>query len=224
MTEAETKWAQVDKELLGIVWGLERLDNFVFGRKVRVKTDHKPLVGLVKRPLPHLTTRQQRLVGRLMHYDLDIEFTPGSELVVPDYLSRATANDDHRCRCTMLGTDIRIEEAYVSLIETTQLSPELEATVRQAVYEDLEYTAAIGAYGASWPPERKTSVGEYWGGREFLVAEDDLLFFQGRVVIPKPARRRILESLHRGHVALHMMKKRAEAAVWWPGLIPQLKA
>jgi hypothetical protein len=99
MTDAEVKWAQVDKELLAIAWGLERLDNYVYGTKVKIRTDHKPLLGLIKKPLAHLSTRQQRLMARLMRYDFVLEFCPGKELVVPDFLSRAVKDEGGVCRC-----------------------------------------------------------------------------------------------------------------------------
>jgi hypothetical protein len=128
MTDAEIKWAQVDKELLAIAWGLERLDNYVYGRKIRIRTDHKPLLGLVKKPLSHLSTRQ-RLMARLMRYDFDLEYCPGKELVVPDFLSRAVSNDEHRCRCCFMGTDIEIEQAFVSMVQAVQVSEEIENMV-----------------------------------------------------------------------------------------------
>jgi hypothetical protein len=129
MTDAEIKWAQVDKELLGVAWGWERLDNYVYGRKIRIRTDHKPLLGLVKKPLSHLSTRQQRLMARLTRYDFELEFCPGKELVVPDFLSRAVSNDEHGCRCHFMGTDIKIEQAFVSMAQAVQVSEEIEKKV-----------------------------------------------------------------------------------------------
>ena len=43
LTPAEERYANIEKELLGVVFAMERLHNYVFGEPVRVQTDHKPL-------------------------------------------------------------------------------------------------------------------------------------------------------------------------------------
>jgi hypothetical protein len=223
MTDAELKWAQVDKELLAIVWGFERLDNYVYGRKITVRSDHKPLLGLVKKPLAHLSTRQQRLMARLMRYQFEIEFCPGKDLIVPDFLSRAVTNEDKACRCQFLGTDMEVEETFVSMVKAVQISEELEKVVRESSKTDDAYGQAIRAYMNAWPEAMKSDCGEYWSNREDLVAEEDLLFFQGRLVVPRAARPRILASLHRGHVGCKAAMKRADKTVWWPGWTVSIK-
>lgn len=42
LTESEKIWAQIEKEMLAIAYGLERFDQYTFGRQVSVITDHKP--------------------------------------------------------------------------------------------------------------------------------------------------------------------------------------
>jgi hypothetical protein len=47
MTSAEEIYAQIEKELLAIVWTLERFDTYVYLNKpVTVETDHKPLLAI----------------------------------------------------------------------------------------------------------------------------------------------------------------------------------
>lgn len=46
MTEAETKYVQIEKGLLAITNAFERFHQFIYGQKVSVETDHKPLVPL----------------------------------------------------------------------------------------------------------------------------------------------------------------------------------
>lgn len=46
MTKAEVNYAQIEKELLAIVFGLDRLEQYVQGRPVKVETDHKPLESI----------------------------------------------------------------------------------------------------------------------------------------------------------------------------------
>ena len=40
LTETEKRWAQIEKEMLAIIFGLERSDQYTFGQKVMVISDH----------------------------------------------------------------------------------------------------------------------------------------------------------------------------------------
>lgn len=48
LTETEQQYAQIEKEMFAIVFGTERFEQYVYGHKVRVETDHKPLESIVK--------------------------------------------------------------------------------------------------------------------------------------------------------------------------------
>ena len=43
LTSAEKNYAQIEKELLAIVYGCTKFDQYVYGKKVNVHTDHKSL-------------------------------------------------------------------------------------------------------------------------------------------------------------------------------------
>ena len=43
---AETRYSNIERELLGIVYSLERFHEYVYGRHVTIETDHKPLVSI----------------------------------------------------------------------------------------------------------------------------------------------------------------------------------
>ena len=46
MTETEQRCAQIEKEMLAIVYNLEKFHQYTFAREVQVITDHKPLVAI----------------------------------------------------------------------------------------------------------------------------------------------------------------------------------
>jgi len=52
MTSAEQNYTQIEKELLAIVWSLERFDTHVYlNPQVTVETDHKPLLAINRKAL-----------------------------------------------------------------------------------------------------------------------------------------------------------------------------
>ena len=51
LTQTDQRYAQIEKELLAIVFTLERFNQFTCGRKVKVQSDHKPLESIMKKPL-----------------------------------------------------------------------------------------------------------------------------------------------------------------------------
>ena len=46
-----TIYAQIDKEIYAIIFGCKRFRHYIYGRGVRVETDHKPLILYNKKPL-----------------------------------------------------------------------------------------------------------------------------------------------------------------------------
>ena len=69
LTETESRYAQIEKEMPAIVFSLEK-----FGRRTIVHTDHKPLESIVKKPLHHAPKRLQRMMIRLQQCDLEIRY------------------------------------------------------------------------------------------------------------------------------------------------------
>ena len=47
MSATEGRYAQVEKEALAITWACEKFSDFILGKHIEVKTDHKPLVPLL---------------------------------------------------------------------------------------------------------------------------------------------------------------------------------
>ena len=49
MTNTEAHNAQIEKEMLSTVFAIERFEQCVYGRPVKVETDHKPLESIFKK-------------------------------------------------------------------------------------------------------------------------------------------------------------------------------
>ena len=79
MTKAEVNYAQIEKELLAIVFGLHWLEQYVQGRPVKVEIDHKPLESIFKKSFISAPKRLQRMMLRLQKYHLKAMYKKGSE-------------------------------------------------------------------------------------------------------------------------------------------------
>ena len=61
-TDSETNYAQIEKELAAVVFGVERFHQYVFMRNFVVETDHKPLETIIKKPLAETPPRLQKML------------------------------------------------------------------------------------------------------------------------------------------------------------------
>jgi len=94
LPEAEQNYAQIEKELLAIVFACEKFNQYVYGKAVVVESDHKPLEMISKKNLSKASPRLQRMLLRLFKYSVDIVYKPGPQMHISDALSRASIQDD----------------------------------------------------------------------------------------------------------------------------------
>ena len=62
LSDVETRYAQIEKELLAAVFACRKFHDFIYGRRVTIETDHKPLITIVKKPLHAAPARLQRML------------------------------------------------------------------------------------------------------------------------------------------------------------------
>ena len=90
MTPTEQRYAQIEKEALGITWASERFVDYLIGLQFHIETDHKPLVPLLStKNLEDLPARVQKFRMRMMRLTYTISHVPGKHLYIADTLSRA---------------------------------------------------------------------------------------------------------------------------------------
>ncbi|XP_055527066.1 uncharacterized protein K02A2.6-like [Wyeomyia smithii] len=96
LTATEKNYAQIEKELLAILFACVRFDQLVVGNpKTTIRTDHKPLLTVFKKPLLSAPRRLQHMLLNLQRYNLSIEYVTGKENVIADALSRAPLPNQH---------------------------------------------------------------------------------------------------------------------------------
>jgi hypothetical protein len=72
LTETQKQYCQIEKELLTVQFGLLGLWQYVYGQRVTVESDHKPLVGLLEKPIATCSSRIQRMRLQLQKFDFQL--------------------------------------------------------------------------------------------------------------------------------------------------------
>ena len=89
LTESERKYSLGQKEALGCVWTTEKWRTHLWSRHFTLRTDHSPLTTLLSRKgLGKAGMCVARWSARLLSFNYDIQYKPGSENVSADCLTR----------------------------------------------------------------------------------------------------------------------------------------
>ena len=76
----------MDREYLGIVWGIKKFAMYLYGKQFTLQTDHRPLqfLSVSKSDSPHI----MRWALALQSYNFKVEHIKGKDNVGADFLSR----------------------------------------------------------------------------------------------------------------------------------------
>lgn len=83
---AEKNYSATKRELLGLIWAIRRLKDYLHSQKCFLHTDHKPLTYFMTQK--HVSPMLNTWVDELSQYDLAICHIPGKQNDVADALSR----------------------------------------------------------------------------------------------------------------------------------------
>lgn len=225
LTESEKRFAQVEKEMLGIVHAVQKFHFYIYGRSVRVLTDCKPLVGLMSKNVVNVASpRLQRMKVKLMKYDLKVEYLQGKLMFVADLLSRDYLNE--------IGpsgeSDSFSNEIVhcVGLAKHVSMSDKIKSRVKDELLKDVSLNKVMDYVKNGWP-KSKNMVDEiakvYYKMQSELSEDEGLLFLNDRVVIPVSMRKEILSKLHESHFGVEKTKSRARQVVYWPGMSHEIE-
>ena len=88
LTDTETRHANMERELLAIVFTCQQFNTYVLGRPFTVESDHKPLEMIHQKSIASAPPRLQRMLLQLQQYDVTMKYQPGKEMLLADALRR----------------------------------------------------------------------------------------------------------------------------------------
>ena len=212
----ELHYAQLEKELLAVVFATSRFHQYIYGKEIEAQTDHKPREIIMKKPIGNATARVQRMMLKLQRYEINLSYVPGKLLYVADALSRAYIDSEPDREL--------IDDVEIMVHSVTKNFPASKGRleqIRSATADDVTLQRLLQVVMNGWP-ESRTAVPEdvrpYWNMRDEMSADDGLVFAGERIVIPESMRSDMLEVLHEPHMGMEKTKSRARSAIFWPGM------
>lgn len=219
LTPTERGYAQIEKECLAIVFGMEKFHQYTYGRKVTVQSDHKPLENIVRKPLWSAPKRLQRMLLRLQKYDINVVYVPGRDMFLADTLSRAYLPDSNQGE-----TELELET--VNMITSLPISAERLSAIRDATEKDAKLQKAKRLILTGWPKNKRDielDIQHYFAFQDELSFQDGVVFRGERAVIPDTLRADLTRRIHSSHLGVEGCLRRARECVYWQGMTEQIK-
>ena len=199
LTNAEYAYAQIEKELLAIVFAMKKFHSYIYGRTdVTVETDHLPLIRIFEKPLHQIPLRLQKMKMRVQHYHFTLVAKRGTEIPVADALSRAYISDTDVDQWQVFTTSLTEVKTTASFTDT-RLKQLKEETEKDIGLQKLKHVIQAG-----WPIRRDTDpeVKPYFDYQEEMAEIDGIIFKGERVVIPFSMQKELLEIIHESHLGM----------------------
>lgn len=210
LNEAERRYSQIEKEFLSILFACRKFKFYTYGRKVKVINDHKPLTAIMKKDINKIpSARLQNIRIKLLNYDIDLEYAPGKTIHIADYLSRYSMQfkeDD---------IDKTLDDAVLSINVSDERKIEFQnETKNDPILKKIKEYCLYG-----WPDHKSKcdeNVKSYYTNQHEIFLDDDILFYNERIMVPFSMRPNMLKQLHEPHFGITKTKKRARDALYWP--------
>ena len=151
---------------------LSQLNHYTFGRTITVQSNHQPLKNIWKKSIVSASPRLQRLLLRLAHYDINIEFLQGKENVIADALSRVCPLQSYNSKVKDSNTDV------IPVYHITYSAPVSKARLqdlRLATQSDPTLCSLTKTVHEGWPQSKKDcpkQLLDFWSFRQEISEED----------------------------------------------------
>lgn len=209
LSPTQMKYPQIEKEATAIRFACKKFHSYVYGKKLTIQTDHRPLESIFKKDLNAAPPRLQRIMFDVLQYAPKVIYQKGSQIPIADILSRDVSNDEE-----LSEEDIEIQ----MLIAVSDNA--LKSFANNSLTDD-ELNRLSKVVHEGWPKnisQVDEKIKPYWNFRDQISEIDGVLFNGQKLIVPSANRNKILSDLHLGHHGIEKTIKRARTAVFWTGM------
>ena len=209
LTDAETRYSQIEREALAVVFGCEHFRMYLAGCMFTIVTDHKPLLSIWKKVKPPL--RIERWGLRLLPFKFDMVYQKG-EKNIADYLSRnpSTMNSDART----------LADEYVNFIanQSKPAAISMESLVKATEEDKLLQDVASLIKSNQWKQVHNNPKLQPYKNihDELTIANNGILLRNARVIIPEKLQDQVITIAHEGHQGITKTKSLMRSKLWFP--------
>ena len=187
LSDAETRYSNIEREALAIVWSTHRARHFLLGRKFKLISDHRPLEFIFdsNKELPKVTSaRILRWAIQMMAFDYEINYKKGENIPHADALSRLSflSQDEEKDQ----GTFIHLVES--DIVNLDQIMKETE---NDRVLMDIKTRISKNNWGRCSVTERT-----YKSIRNKLTIEKGIISNGDLIIPPRTMRKMFIKSVH----------------------------
>ena len=206
LTSAEHNYANIEHELLGVVFGVLHFKHFTFGNEVNIIADHKPLVSLLKKSLAACSSRLSRLILKIVDYPLKVMYQPGRKMVISDALSCLSTHQIPDTKETVPGLNVTIHEVGVFSTLNTNTDNTSMQSIQKETQNDAELQTLLQFIMKGFSmtkDECHDAIKPYFNYQEELTVVDGLVLKGQHIVIPSKLRQSCLARLHMTHMGVN---------------------
>ena len=213
LTDAETRYANIERVPLTIVFACQCFSTYLLGRSFVAESDHKPLEMIAMKNLVNVPPCLQRMLLELQRYDVTIKYQPGKEIQLANALSRCPVRASQEIKLDMRVDYIAFTKPWITkLKDSTQRAPIL-AMVYQLTQQGSPHQRRHVPHLAR----------RYWDFRDELSTYDGMLLKGPRLIIPGELQKEYLSCLYKGHLSASKVQENAKQHMYWTGIDADIK-
>ena len=152
---------------------------------------------------------------------------PGAHNCGPDAISRILLPSQLSSPTPVIVSTYEIELTVETMVTDDPMhGPVHMKRVMDVSTHDREYQDLLQIIRNGFPGRKNDvpiNLREFWPLREELYTVKELVFLQGKVLIPQQFRKLLLDYLHEGHQGIVAMKENATMRFFWPGMSKQIQ-
>ena len=208
LMDVETRYANIERELLAIVFACQHFSTYLLRRSFIAESDHKPLEMIAMKNRVNAPPRLQRMLLELQRYDVTIKYRPGKKMQLANALSCCPVRASQEIKLDMRVDYIAFTKPWIEKLKDSMQRDPILAMVYQLTQQ-------------GWPHQRRHVphlARRYWDFRDELSKDDGMLLKGPRLIIPGELQEEYLSCLHKGHLSASKVQENAKQHMYWTGI------